>query len=128
MTSSAISSFVALADIKNPDDLLLVIDIVKDPEVPDLKAVLGCVLINNERGFDLGLPGRTGMICQSLDSLYDLILDLRRDDPQSLVKPLLDGFRGKADAVFHLRDSLICLNKRLTGIPPAPARTDFLPS
>lgn len=127
-TSSGISSLVTLTDIKNPGDSLLVIDIVKDPVVPDFKTVLGRILINNERGLDLGFPGRAGIISQSLDGLHNLILDLRRDELQSLVKLFLDGFRREPNAVFHLRDSLICRNNRLTGIPSDPARIAFLPS
>ena len=128
MASPAISPLVTLADIKNPSDLLLVIDIVKDPVVPDFKTVLGRILINNERGFDLGFPGRAGIVSQSLDGLHDLVLDLGRDELQSLVKLFLDGFRREPNAVFHLRDSLIWLNNRLTGIPSDPARIAFLPS
>jgi hypothetical protein len=44
------------------------------------------------------------------------------------VKLFLDGFRREPDAVFHLRDSLIWPNNRLTGIPSDPARIAFLPS
>lgn len=60
--SSGISSFVTLADIKNPDDSLFVIDIVKNPVVSDFKTVLGRILIHNERRFNLGFPGRAGII------------------------------------------------------------------
>ena len=66
--SSGISSLVTLADIKNPDNSPLVIDIVKDPVVPDFKTVLGRILINNKRGFDLRFPGRAGIISQTPDA------------------------------------------------------------
>jgi hypothetical protein len=127
-TSSGISPLVALANIKNPGDSLFVIDIVKNPVVPDLKTVLGRILINNERGFDLGFPGRARVIGQSFNGLHNLILNLRRDDLQGFVELLLNGFSRKPDAVFHLRDSLIWVNNRLTGTPSDPARIAFLPS
>ena len=127
-TSSGVSPLVTLADVKNPDDLPLVIDIVKDPVVSDLKTVLGRILINNERGFDLGLSRGARIIGQSFNSRHNLILNLRRDDLQGFVKLLLNGFYRKPDAVLHLRDSLIWANNRLTGTPSEPARIAFLPS
>ncbi len=126
--ASPVRPLVTFADIENPDDPLLVIHIVKDPVVSDFEAVLGGVLINDKRGFDLGFAGGTRLIGQALDAFHNFILsatnssdgsavisggNLGRDHFQSLVKFLLNGFRRKANAVFQ-------------GLNPSPPEDGFV--
>ena len=112
-TSCPIRPFIAFANIENPNDALFVIDIVKDTVVSDFEAVLSGVLINDKRGFDLGFSGRARVIGQAFDALHDFILNLGRNNFQSLMKLFLNGFRGEANAVFQ-------------GLDPSPPEDGFV--